>query len=124
MILKSKPATDLDEKSEEVDRIMNLLEKHADDVKKLCDGLKFFVEIDEIIKRMIVSFSNLNIKELLENIHETVKSETTCLNQMRKDIDEFLEYTAKEIEVNMIVGALEIVARETKDTGLSKNLED
>ena len=121
---KSKPATDLDEKSEEVDRIMNLLEKHANDVKKLCDGLKFFVEIDEIIKRMIVSFSNLNIKELLENIHEKVKSETASFDQMRKDIDELLEYTEQEKEVSVITGALEIVARETKDTGLSKNLED
>ena len=120
---KSKPATDLDEKSEEVDRIMNLLEKHANDVKKLCDGLKFFVEVDETIKRMTASFSNLNIKELLENIHETIKKDTSCFDEMRKEVDELLEYIEKEKEIDVIVGALEIIGKDTKNSELARNLE-
>ncbi|TSD02771.1 MAG: hypothetical protein Athens071416_516 [Parcubacteria group bacterium Athens0714_16] len=118
----SKPALEL--KSRKVDEIRNILKKQKTDFELLSVVLEELEGIQTILQKILSSFSDVGAKEFVKSAHEEIRNEIADFGKTKEEVEELLAYLKKEQEINVVIGALEIVARDGKDPILKRNLEN
>lgn len=112
------------QKHQEIEKIMKLLEKYDRDFQKLGDNLEKLEELETTIKRILGSFSELGIKEIVKNIQEKITSEMSDFKKTKEDVEELIDGFEKQAEVDTVVNALDIAIKDSEDSKLKQNLEN
>ncbi|MFA5838765.1 MAG: hypothetical protein WC849_02410 [Candidatus Paceibacterota bacterium] len=111
------------EKSEEIDQITKILEDREKDFAQLTENLEKLEEVQTAVQKIMGSFSELYIKQLVTDAHKKIASEIKSFKETRESFDELISRLDKMAEVDVVVGAIEIATRDIKDSELSKNLD-
>lgn len=118
----------LESKSRKIDEIRSILKKQKTDFELLSVVLEQLEEIQSTVQNIVTSFSvlspNLDFKKLLTTAHQEIVAEITDFDKTKEEVEELLAYLDKKMEIDVVIGAFEIITRDTKDSELAKNLEN
>lgn len=116
----------VDKKSKEIDKIISILKTQRSNVWELKNNLETLERVENLIRKALESFKDFDFKEPMEivrGVHDKIVHDISGFEQMKEEVDELVSHFDKQAEVDVIVGALEIIAKDSKEPKLKENLE-